>query len=140
MGYNGMLGDTTQMRGAADAIAAAKPVTPDWGVSPIPAQEMQGVIALNNGCNDAVNRSTGFVDQAEKGFDLFSEILRLCANDYDQADAAGAQAIAHSSAASLDHINTVNHINGIDFFDHISATNRPGETDFVLPPSYQGVK
>ena len=140
MAYNGMHGQTDEMRTAASRITAAKPVAPVWGVSPIPATMMAGVKALNDGCTNAVQRGEGFVASVADGFDLFGQILQLCANDYDQNDTAGAQSIARAEAASLAQAGKVDELDRSRYFDHVSHYGIPGDTNFVLPPDGWGVK
>jgi hypothetical protein len=138
MPFNGMHGNTDDIRRAAGEIAAAKPVAPAWGVSPIPASVMGGVIALNEQCTVAKDRGLAFATEAAAGFDSFSQILQICATEYDQTDVAGAQNIARSEAANLGQIDKVNQLNGSRFFDQLNESN-PGGTEFTLPPDVQEV-
>lgn len=140
MGYDGMHGHTGDMRTAATQIEAAKPVPPPWATSPVPATMLAGVATVNGGVAAAVQRGEGFAKTAADGFGLFSEITKLCANDYDHNDSTEASNIARTAAASETQVHKVDELNQSRYFAYVGHYGTPGNTDFKLPPDGWGVK
>ena len=116
MGYDGMYGQTDDMRTAAGQLAQAKPVAPAWIGSTIPAGMMSGVAQVGNAVTSTVQRGQGFAQTAGTGFDLLSQITLLCADDYDNSDTIGAESIARSAAAVPAQIQSVDLVNQSDYF------------------------
>jgi hypothetical protein len=139
MAYDGMHGHTDDMRTAAGSITAAKPVVPPWTGTPVQGNLMNGVKAVSTAVNDAVLRGQGFGKSAAEGFDLFSQIIHLCASEYDQSDAAGAAEIARAAAATPFQTDRVDFLNrggqyDRDYYDYLRQHGRPEDFEgFTFP-------
>jgi len=116
MGYNGMYGQTDDMRTAAGQLTEAKPALPPWTASPVPAGMMGGVTQVGSAVAGTVQRGQGFTQSVADGFDLFSQITLLCASDYDNSDTIGAESIARTAAANMAQVQAVDTVNQADYF------------------------
>ena len=125
MANNRMQGQTDEMRSAATQMRDAKPLVPTWTGGQLRPAMMLGVGDVSTTANAAVMQAGGFGNSVREGFDLFSQITALCANEYDESDTAGAEQIARTSAASVIQQDRVDYLNERDYYDSLQHYGRP---------------
>ncbi|GAB3938206.1 hypothetical protein GCM10029976_052360 [Kribbella albertanoniae] len=133
-------GDVPGMHRAAKEIKAASPVLPAWNTSPVKATFIQGVVGVSAAVTSSVQAAQGFGKTAADGFALFSEIIQLCANEYEQTDTNHAVQITRVAAATHDQTIKIDQVNNSDYYKNVGHYySGSGITSAPLPPDSQGV-